>query len=118
MFIAPSRPLAVLTQLKVEQPKSIGLQPATRDYTDTSRWSTIFEEPTTVAVGKGLLNGQYDSGIVAAELLDYHPDRFRIDAFLGSVDDPWIVYGKRRLCESTILAWPKSPAAMLYQSSH
>jgi len=118
VFIAPSRPLAVLTQLNVEQPKSIGLQPATRHYTDISRWSNIFEEPNTVAVAQGLLNGRYDSGIVAADLVDIHPNRFRIGAFLGSVDDPWIVYGKRRLCEGAILAWPNSPAAALYRSCH
>ena len=37
-FIAPGQPLALLVRTDVAQPSSVGLHPATRHYTDLSRW--------------------------------------------------------------------------------
>jgi hypothetical protein len=114
-FIAPSHPLALLTRSDVEVPVTLALQPATRDYADLSRWPTLIEEATTVAVGQGLLAGRYDSGITMLQLAEDHPGRFRIEQALGTVDDAWIVYGRTRTCDGDILAWRDAPAGRLYR---
>lgn len=108
-FVAPSHPLAILTRAEVEQPTTLALQPATKDYADTSRWPSLVPEISTATVAEGLLAGRYDSGITRLDLADRYPDRFRVDAVIGTVDDPWIVYGKTRTCESPLLAWKDSP---------
>ncbi|MEM7252145.1 MAG: hypothetical protein AAF493_12030 [Pseudomonadota bacterium] len=114
-FIAPSKPLAVVTRRGVSQPRSLGLQPATRDYVDHTRWSEHVPETSIVTVGEGLLAGRYDSGITALELAHRHPDELVIDEVIGTVDDVWLVYGRERTCEGEILAWRESPAAAIYR---
>jgi hypothetical protein len=116
-FIAPSHPLAILSRSDVKTPVTLALQPATRDYADLSRWSTLIEVSTTVAVGQGLLAGRYHSGITMLSLAAEHPGRFRVELELGTVDDPWIVYGRRRACDGEILAWRDSPAGRLYRKT-
>jgi len=113
-FISPSHPLAVLTRVEVVTPQSLGLQPATKDYVDTDRWPTLVPEGSTVAVGEGLLAGRYDSGLTLLALADRYPGRFRVDEIIGSVDDPWLVFGRQRTTGGRLLAWPDSPAARLY----
>lgn len=108
-FIAPSHPLAVLTRAEVDVPRTLALQPATKGYTDTSRWPTLVPEASTATVANGLLEGRYDSGIARADLAERYPGRFRIDAMIGTVDDPWLIYGKTRTCAGPILAWKDSP---------
>ena len=117
-FIAPTHPLAILTRSDVEIPKTLALQPATRDYADLSAWPTLIDEPTTVAVGEGLLAKRYDSGITMLSLVDTHPGRFQTVLELGSIDDPWVVYGRRRTCQGAMLAWRDSPAGRLHRGSN
>jgi hypothetical protein len=114
-FIAPSHPLAILTRTTVAAPRNLGLKPATRDYADLSRWQSLIEEPTTTAVGEGLLAGRYDSGITLRRLAEENPGALRVDQDLGSVDDPWIVYGRRSVRDGDILAWRDGPAGRLYR---
>jgi len=40
-----------------------------------------------------------------------------VDLDLGSVDDPWIVYGRAQVRGDAILAWPDSPAGRLYRGA-
>ena len=67
-----------------------------------------------MAVAEGLLAGRFDSGITALDLAVEHPGIFRVDKELGSVDDPWIVYGRARASDGSIVAWPDSPASRMY----
>jgi len=108
-FIAPSYPLAVLTRVEVDVPRTLALQPATKAYIDTSRWRTLVPEVSTASVASGLIEGRYDSGIARADLADRYPGRFRIDTMIRTIDDPWLVYGKTRTCEGPLLAWKDSP---------
>jgi hypothetical protein len=108
-FVAPSHPLAILTRVEVETPTTLALQPATKDYADTSPWPTLIPEISTATVAEGLLAGRYDSGITRLDLADRYPGRFRVETVIGTVDDPWIVYGKARTCEGPLLAWKDSP---------
>ena len=48
-------------------------------------------------------------------LAETYPGRFRVELELGSIDDPWIVYGRRRACDGGLLAWRDSPAGQRYQ---
>ena len=113
-FIAPSHPLAILTRAEVTRPVTLALQPATRDYADLSRWATLIPETSTASVASGLLEGRYDSGITRLDLAARYPGRFRIDAEIGTIDDPWIVYGKTRVCREPLSAWKESPVSRLF----
>jgi hypothetical protein len=110
-FIAPSHPLAVLTRTEVEVPMTLALHPSTRDYADLSKWPEHVYEISTASVATGLLEGRYDSGMARADLAERYPGRFRIDCMIGTVDDPWIVYGHKRTCSDVLLAWGQSPLA-------
>jgi hypothetical protein len=108
-FVAPGRPLAILTRADVATPSTIAFHPATRSYANLDRWEHRVEEQSTVAVAEGLLSGRYDSGITALEVVDAHPGRLRIDATIGAVDDAWLVYGPVRVCDDDLVAWTDSP---------
>jgi hypothetical protein len=114
-FISPSQAMAVLTRTEVDVATSLGLQAATRDYVDVSRWQSLVTEPSTVAVAQGLLDGKYDSGLTLLRFAAQHPGRFRVEEVIGEVVDPWLVYGTRPTCKTELLAWPDSPAASLYR---
>lgn len=116
-FISPSQPMGILTRIEVERPSTLGLQMATRDYVDTSRWSTLVSEVSTVTVAEGLLAGQYDSGLTLLRIAAQYPDRLRVDEFIGTVNDAWLVYGLEPTCQGPVQAWPGSPAAALFQST-
>lgn len=108
-FISPSKDLGVLTRKEVETPKSLALQPATRNYVDLERWEEFIHVSSIMRIAEGLLGGKYDSGLTTLELAEQHPDRLRVDVRIGTVDDPWIVFGKRRVTGGKLLAWPTSP---------
>ena len=67
-----------------------------------------------MTVAEGLLEGRFYSGITALSVADDHPGRFRVEEELGTVDDPWIVYGRERVSSGNVVAWPEGPAARLY----
>ncbi|MEM7117174.1 MAG: hypothetical protein AAF614_32370 [Chloroflexota bacterium] len=111
-FIAPGKPLGVLSRIEVTNPRSIAFHPATRSYVDLSRWEQKIEAQSTVAVANGLLSNRYDSGITALEVADKYPNRFRIDAVIEAIDDAWLVYGRSRVCHKNgMIAWQDSPGA-------
>jgi hypothetical protein len=87
----------------------------TRDYTDVSRWESVVSEITVVAVANGLREGKYDAGLTYVTVASEEPERFVIDEFIGSVDDAWVVYGRTRVTDGELVAWPDSPAAKLFQ---
>ena len=108
-FISPSKELGILTRTDVEVPKSLALQPATRNYANLSRWEDHIDVSSIMRVAEGLLEGRYDSGLTTLELADQHPDRLRVDVRIGTVDDPWIVFGRQRISGGGLVAWPDSP---------
>ena len=115
-FIAPTRPMGVVTRRDVGEPKSLGYMIATAGYFDRSRWSTIVTEISNGAVAEGLLAGKYDSGFTTTELVERHPDRFRIDEYIGEVDVCWLVYGRERVRKGEITAWRDAPVRRLLEA--
>jgi hypothetical protein len=111
-FISPSQPLAVLTRADVTKPRSIGvLHPATTDYIDTSKWELVSKITTGSlhTVADGLLEGQYDSGLVYLNYAHRYPGQLRVDQEIGSPDDAWLVLGRKRTFADPILAWKDGP---------
>ncbi len=92
VFIAASRPLALLASTSVAEPASVGLQPATRNYTDLTAIAEQIEVDTVVAAADGLLAGRFDAAICARELLERHPSRLRLLKDLGPALDVWVIY--------------------------
>lgn len=109
-FISPSKELAIVTRKEIEQPKTLALQPATAGYADLSGWSELIHVSSIMRIAEGLLEGCYDSGLTTLEFAEKHPERLRIDVRIGTVDDPWVVYGKSRVSSGNMVAWPSSPA--------
>lgn len=115
-FVAPGKPLAILTRSDVETPRSIALvSPATDSYADLGRWERRCPEVSIPVIVEKLLSGAYDSGLVHLEAATRHPGRFRVEEVIGAPDDVWIVYGRERLCTDGILARADGPAAALYR---
>ena len=116
-FISPSLPLGVLTRADTAHPKSLGSQPATKTYLNTARWETLVPEVSIRTVAEGLLAGRFDSGVTAISFIQEHPGKFRVDEELGTVDDPWPVYGRARVSDGGVVAWLDSPAAALFRAA-
>ncbi|WMY07283.1 hypothetical protein [Paraburkholderia phenoliruptrix] len=114
-FVSGSKDMAVVTRIDIKQPRSLALQPATREYVDTKGLELI-PETSTASVAEGLLSGKYESGLTYSSLAHDYPERFRLDEVVGTVDDPWIVYGRERLSGGNVVTWKDSPAAHAYQS--
>jgi hypothetical protein len=114
-FVCPSHPMGVLTRRDVADPKTLGLQPATREYVDTSRWTQLIPETSIATVAEGLLTGRFDSGITALEVAETNPELLRVDEIIGPNTDAWLVYGREPVNNGEILAWRESPAAALYE---
>lgn len=98
-FVAGSRPLALLARTGGGAPARVGLQPATRYYTDLSTFSEQRDYATIVAVSEALLSGELDAGICAWEALQRNPDQLRLMEDLGPALDVWVLYGTRPLPE-------------------
>jgi hypothetical protein len=114
-FVSSSKDMAVVTRVDVEIPRTLALQPATRDYVNTDGL-TLIPETSTASVANGLLSGKYESGLTYSSLATENPTRFRIDEQIGTVDDPWIVYGRERLSDGQVVAWKESPAAQAFHA--
>lgn len=110
-FIAPSRELAILTRTEVLKPKNLAMQPATRGYADTTAWPNHILVDSIMLVAEGLVEGIYDSGLTALDLVNQHPGRFRVDADIGTIDDAWLVFGRKRVSQGGMVAWRRSPGA-------
>ena len=93
-FIAGSKPLAILARAEVHAPRTLGLQPATRHYTNLSGYAELIEKPTIVSVADSLLAGEFEAGLCAQETLDAHPDALRLVEALGPALDTWTVFGR------------------------
>ncbi|MGM0983689.1 MAG: hypothetical protein ACQEXG_09720 [Pseudomonadota bacterium] len=98
-FVAGSRPLALLARAEVAAPVSVGLQPATRHYTDLSAFAEQHDYATIVEVAAALSRGEVDAGICAREALAQHSDELRLVRDLGPALDVWVLYATQPLSE-------------------
>lgn len=105
-FIASSRPLALLASATAVELESVGLQAATRHYTDLSAFVEQIEVETVVAAAEGLLTGRFDAAICPRELLERHPSRFRLLKDLGPALDVWVIYAATPPPETSPLILP------------
>jgi hypothetical protein len=112
-FISPSRDLAVIRDRRVAEPRGLALMSPTEGYVRPGRWGEVTHMPTVMAVADALRDGRVSRGLTYASLADEEPWRFVVDEFIGSVDDAWIVYGRERVSDGSIVAWPQSPAATM-----
>ena len=102
-FIYPTKALAVLARRAVEQPRSLGLVPATAGYIKASDWEEIVDVQSKPIVAKELLEGRYDAGLTHLEHLAENQDELRLELEIGEIDTTWVVYGTRkRFCGEVI----------------
>ncbi|MEM9059863.1 MAG: hypothetical protein AAGD13_05325 [Pseudomonadota bacterium] len=104
-FISPSKEL--------EFPRILALQPATRGYADISAWPEHIPVSSIMRIAEGLFDGTYDSGLTTMKVVEANPDLLRVDVRIGTVDDAWLVFGKTRVSDGNLVAWPTSPGAKL-----
>ena len=112
-FVAPAKPLAILTRTDVADPQVIAFHPSTRSYADLANWTTCIEEQSTVRVSEGLVSGKYHSGIAPLELAAAYPEILRVDLKIYAPHDAWLVYASQATCVDGIIAWRESPGASL-----
>ncbi len=123
-FLCPTKELALLVRTDVNEPRSLGIVPATRGYTDLKRWSNLIDEPSKPIVARNLLAGLYDAGLTHLHYADEHPDYLRVEESYGAVDTSWLVYGTQRRLQGRIVGQrlphlftadtPPSPIAELF----
>lgn len=107
-FIYPTKALAVLTRREIEEPRSLGLVPATAGYIDRDDWEEIVDVQSKPIVAEELLAGRYDSGLTHLEHLAPHEDELRLDLEIGEIDTTWVVYGNRKRFEGRVIGIPSA----------
>jgi hypothetical protein len=111
-FIFPTKHLVLLSRREVEQPRSLGIVPATKGYVDLSRWEEVIDVASKPIVAEGLLRGDYDSGLTHMEHVEEHTDELRLDLDIGEIDTTWVVYGKQKRFRGEVIG---IPSAELYR---
>jgi hypothetical protein len=107
-FIYPTKALAVLTRREVEQPRSLGLVPATAGYIDRDDWGEIVDVVSKPVVARELLEGRYDSGLTHLEHFERHPEELRLDLEIGEIDTTWVVYGTQKRFRGEVIGIPST----------
>jgi hypothetical protein len=107
-FIYPTKALAILSRREVEEPKSLGLVPATAGYVDLDEWEEVIDVQSKPIVAEELLAGRYDAGLTHLEHLALHPDELRLDLEIGEIDTTWVVYGTRKRFEGELIGIPSA----------
>jgi hypothetical protein len=95
-FIYPTKALAVLCRREVEQPRTLGLVPATSGYIDHGDWDEIIDVQSKPIVAEELLAGRYEAGLTHLEHLAIHLDELRLVEEIGEIDTTWVVYGTQK----------------------
>jgi hypothetical protein len=111
-FIYPTKHLVLLSRKEVEQPRSLGIVPATKGYVDLSRWEEVIDVASKPIVAEELLAGRYDSGLTHMEHVEEHADQLRLDLDIGEIDTTWVVYGKQKRFQGEVIG---IPSAELYR---
>lgn len=107
-FIYPTKHLVVLTRREIDQPRSLGIVPATKGYVDLSQWEEIIDVVSKPVVGEELLAGRYDSGLTHMEHFEEHEDELRLDLDIGEIDTTWVVYGTQKRFEGEVIGIPST----------
>ncbi|HEY6730439.1 MAG TPA: hypothetical protein VI039_05380 [Solirubrobacterales bacterium] len=107
-FIFPTKHLVLLTRREIEQPRSLGIVPATKGYVDLSQWEEIIDVVSKPVVGEELLEGRYDSGLTHMEHFEEHEDELRLDIDIGEIDTTWVVYGTKKRFEGEVIGIPSA----------
>lgn len=107
-FLYPTKALALLRRREVEQPKTLGLVPATAGYVDLSRWDEVIDVQSKPIVAEELLAGRYEAGLTHLEHLAAHPEELRLIEEIGEIDTTWVVYGTRKRFEGRVIGIPSS----------
>jgi hypothetical protein len=109
--------MALIVRRKSATSDTLGLQMATRDYIDTTRWAKHVPERTTIDVAHGLLAGKYDAGITLCRFAEEHPEILEVKEAIGEVLDPWLVFARTPTPSAGCQIWPDSPAAQRYRAN-
>lgn len=107
-FIYPTKHLVLLSRREVEEPRSLGIVPATKGYVDLSRWEEVIDVASKPLVAEGLLRGDYDSGLTHMEHVEEHAERLRLDLDIGEVDTTWVVYGRQKRFRGEVIGIPSA----------
>jgi hypothetical protein len=102
-FIYPTKELGLLVRDGIEEPKSIGIVSATRGYLDLDRFETIIDEPSKPVVAAHLLAMHYDAGLTHVHHAVENPGRLKLVERYGAVDTTWLVYGRRKRFQGTVI---------------
>jgi hypothetical protein len=105
-FIYPTKALAVLARREVEEPRSLGLVPATAGYIDEAAWGEIVDVVSKPIVARELLAGRYEAGLTHLEYASRYPERLRVVEEIGEIDTTWVVYGTRKRFRGEVIGIP------------
>lgn len=107
-FIYPTKPLVVLARREIQEPKSLGLVPATAGYIDRDEWEEIVDVQSKPIVAEELLAGRYDAGLTHLEHLEEHPEELRLIEEIGEIDTTWVVYGTKKRFQGEVIGIPSA----------
>lgn len=96
-FMYRTREIAILEDITVREPQTIGLVSATEGYLHGIgvHYPVKIYESSKPVVGTRFLEGAYDAAVTYLEYHVNNPGRFRLRKYVGFVPTAWLVYGRK-----------------------
>ncbi|MDX6635935.1 MAG: hypothetical protein QOF06_2138 [Solirubrobacterales bacterium] len=117
-FIYPTKHLVLLSRREVEQPRSLGIVPATKGYVDLSGWEEVVDVVSKPVVGEELLAGRYDAGLTHMEHFEEHEEELRLDLDIGEIDTTWLIYGTTKRFQGEVIGIPSRDVLLARSPLH
>lgn len=104
-FLLPAREMALVVRRDVDRPRSIAVVPAAEGYVENlhTAYDRVVSVSANPLVWQGLLEGHFDAGVTIHDFVAGHEDRFRVVERFGVVDTSWVVYGRERVADGTVI---------------
>ncbi len=105
-FLHPAREMALVERRDRAAPSTLAVVPAAEGYVEDRRaaYDEVVSVPANPLVWAGLLEGRYDAGVTIHDFVVGHEDRFRVVERFGIVDTSWVVYGRERRGDGSVIA--------------
>ncbi len=102
-FLYTTKEIAVLENIAVHDPQTVGLVSATEGYLHDVHYPIKIYQPSKPVVGAGFLEGAYDAAVTYLYYHTNNPGRFRVRKYIGHVPTAWLVYGKKTVFTGEVM---------------
>ncbi len=105
-FLFPAREMALIARRDATGPRTLAVVPAAEGYVEDRKgdYDEVVSVTANPRVWEGLRDGRYAAGVTIHDFVAGHEDEFEVVERFGIVDTSWVVYGRERRGDGTVIA--------------